>query len=61
MWDEEKPKKAPAYVIGADLSTRSVEELRDYLEILEAERERTEAMLNSKQASREAADTFFKG
>lgn len=61
MWDEEKPKKAPAYEIGADLSTRSVEELRDYLEILEAERKRTEAMLNSKQASREAADTFFKG
>jgi uncharacterized small protein (DUF1192 family) len=61
MWDEEKPKKAPAYEIGADLSTRSVDELRDYLEILEAERRRTEAMLNSKQASREAADTFFKG
>lgn len=60
MWDEDKPKKAPAYEIGADLSTRSVEELRDYLEILEAERKRAEAMLNSKQASRQAADTFFK-
>lgn len=60
MWDEEKPKKAPAYEIGADLSKRSVEELRDYIEILDGERKRAEAALNSKQASRQAADTFFK-
>ena len=60
MWDEEKPKKTPAYEMGADLSTRSVEELREYLEMLDGERKRVEAALESKKVSREAADTFFK-
>ncbi len=59
-WDDDLPKKRAPYEIGADLSRRSVEELHDYLAVLDTERKRVEAMLNSKEASRDAADSVFK-
>jgi uncharacterized small protein (DUF1192 family) len=59
-WDEEPVKKPKAHEIGADLSRFSVEELKEYIAALEAERERVEAVLASKHASRSAAASVFK-
>jgi uncharacterized small protein (DUF1192 family) len=59
-WDEEPVKKPKPYEIGADLSALSVKELEAYIEVLNAERQRVEAMLVAKQASRNAAHSVFK-
>ena len=61
IWDENAPKPRPAYELGRDLSAFSVEELQDYIAVLMAERERVEAVLASKLASRNAAQSVFKG
>lgn len=60
MWDEPPPKKRPAYEIGADLSTFSVQELEECLIQLAAERERIEAIIKAKKASQDAAHSIFK-
>ncbi len=60
VWDEDQPKKRPAYEIGADLGKYSVEELREYLALLDAEKARTENMLISKTSSMQAAHSVFK-
>ncbi len=59
---DEEPLRKPSIVheIGCDLSKLSVEELHERIAALKAEVERLEAMLRSKQASRNAADTFFR-
>jgi uncharacterized small protein (DUF1192 family) len=59
-WDDETPKKKPAFELGADLSKYSVDELTDYLGLLDAERRRVEQLLGTKRASRDAADSVFK-
>jgi uncharacterized small protein (DUF1192 family) len=60
-WDDDLPQKKPRErVLGADLSTYSVEELNEYLDALAAERERVEAVLEKKMASRESAHSVFK-
>lgn len=59
-WDEETPKKKPAFELGAELSKYSVDELTEYLALLEAERQRVEKLLSAKRASRDAADSVFK-
>ena len=59
-WDEEAPKKRAAYEIGADLSAFSVGDLEAYIAVLDAERQRAEAMVASKKASRSAAQSVFK-
>jgi uncharacterized small protein (DUF1192 family) len=61
IWDEDAPKPRPAYELGKDLSAFSVEELQDYIAVLMAERDRAETMLASKKASRNAAQSVFKG
>jgi uncharacterized small protein (DUF1192 family) len=61
IWDEDGPKQRPTYELGKDLSAFSVEELEDYIAILMSERERMEAMLASKKASRDVAQSVFKG
>jgi len=61
IWNEDAPKQRPAYELGKDLSAFSVEELQDYIAALMAERERVEAVLASKKASRNAAQSVFKG
>ena len=61
VWDEELPQKKPRErVLGTDLSTYSVEELNEYLAALAAERERVEAVLAQKKASRQSAHSVFK-
>ena len=43
-----------------DLSTWGVDELNAYIENLQAEIERAQGMIKSKQGHRSAADAFFK-
>jgi uncharacterized small protein (DUF1192 family) len=59
--DEEpvRPKKK-AHELGEDLALLSVEELKERVLALKAEIERLEAAVRSKQATRSAADTFFR-
>jgi uncharacterized small protein (DUF1192 family) len=60
-WDDDLPQKKPRErVLGADLSNHSVEELNDYLAALAAEKQRVEAILAQKKASRETAHSVFK-
>ena len=58
--DDDKPKKKIAHEIGQDLSLRSVEELAARVQILNDEIARLEADKKRKQATRSAADQFFK-
>ncbi len=60
VWDEDQPKKQRAYELGADLSKFSVEELQDYLAILDNERQRVESIMSSKKSSLDAAHSVFK-
>jgi len=54
-----RPKKK-AHELGEDLALLSVGELRERVEALQAEIVRLEAAIRSKEASKSAADTFFK-
>ena len=58
--DDDKPKKKIAHEIGQDLTLLSVEELRARIQLLNDEIGRLEADIKHKQASRSAADQFFK-
>jgi uncharacterized small protein (DUF1192 family) len=58
--DDDKPKKKIAHEIGQDLTLLSVEELRGRIQILNDEISRLQADIKQKQASRSAADQFFK-
>ena len=58
--EEERPKKKLAHEIGQELALLSVEELRDRISLLKEEIARLEAAMASKQASRSAADQYFK-
>ena len=53
-------KKPPAHEIGQPLDTLSAFELGERIEVLRAEIARLEAMKDSKEASKKAADAFFK-
>jgi uncharacterized small protein (DUF1192 family) len=59
--DEEqvRPKKK-AHELGEDLSLLSVDELKERILTLKAEIERLEASIRAKEATRSAADTFFR-
>jgi len=51
---------AARHEIGADLSAVSVDELRERIQLLEAEIERLSEEIRRKEASRNAAAAFFK-
>jgi uncharacterized small protein (DUF1192 family) len=58
---EEKPRPKPAaHELGQDLSTLSVAELDERVELLEREIERLNEARARKEASRNAASAFFK-
>jgi uncharacterized small protein (DUF1192 family) len=57
---DDLPKRKIAHEIGQDLSLLSVAELAARVGLLKAEIGRLEAEMTTKQASRSAADTFFK-
>lgn len=58
--EEERPRKKITHEIGQDLALLSVGELAERVALLRAEIERLEAASAAKQASRSAADKFFK-
>jgi uncharacterized small protein (DUF1192 family) len=58
--DEDRPKKKVSHEIGQDLALLSVGELNERIALLKEEIERLQAAAASKQASRSAADKFFK-
>jgi uncharacterized small protein (DUF1192 family) len=58
--DEDRPKKKLAHEIGQDLTLLSVKELDDRVALLKEEIARLEADKVKKQATRSAADQFFK-
>ncbi len=60
LMDEDEPKKTPIHEIGQDLSQLSVDELHERIEMLKAEIARLETETGSKDASKSAAEAFFK-
>jgi uncharacterized small protein (DUF1192 family) len=60
MEEEAPPKKKLAHEIGQDLSLLSVAELSERITLLREEITRLETAMRSKEASRSAADQFFK-
>jgi uncharacterized small protein (DUF1192 family) len=58
--DEDRPKKKIVHELGQDLTLLSVAELNDRIALLKVEIGRLEADIKSKQASKSAADLFFK-
>ncbi|HEU0215140.1 MAG TPA: DUF1192 domain-containing protein [Stellaceae bacterium] len=60
MDDDDRPKKKIAHEIGQDLTLLSVQELIARIALLRDEIARLEADIGRKQATRSAADEFFK-
>jgi uncharacterized small protein (DUF1192 family) len=58
--DDDRPKKKIAHEIGQDLSLLSVRELDERIVLLKEEIARLEADKIKKNATRSAADQFFK-
>ncbi len=58
--DEDSPKRAPSYEIGANISRLSVAELEALLVRLGQEMERIKAAIDTKKALAGTAETFFK-
>ncbi|MBV8792992.1 MAG: DUF1192 domain-containing protein [Pseudolabrys sp.] len=58
--EEDRPKKKITHEIGQDLTLLSVAELNARIDLLREEIARLEADIKTKQASRSAADQFFK-
>jgi uncharacterized small protein (DUF1192 family) len=60
MDEDDRPKKKIVHEIGQDLALLSVKELQERIDLLKEEITRLEAVIASKQASRNVADQFFK-
>jgi uncharacterized small protein (DUF1192 family) len=58
--DDDRPKKKVTHEIGQDLTLLSVAELQERIGLMREEIARLEADIGRKQATRSAADTFFK-
>ena len=58
--DDDRPKKKIAHEIGQDLTLLSVRELTERIGLLKEEIARLEGDIARKQATRSAADHFFK-
>jgi uncharacterized small protein (DUF1192 family) len=58
--DDDRPKRKISHDIGQDLTLLSVEELAARVQLLHDEIQRLEADMQSKRASRSAADQVFK-
>jgi uncharacterized small protein (DUF1192 family) len=57
---DDLPKKTPAISVGEPLDLLSVSELEQRVQALESEIERTRVAIQSKRASKSAADAFFR-
>ena len=60
MDDDDRPKKKIVHELGQDLTLLSVGELTERITLLKEEIARLEANMATKQASKSAADMFFK-
>ena len=58
--EDTAPKPKPQIAIGEDLALLSVAELEQRIQVLEAEIVRLKASIAGKQASKTAADAFFR-
>jgi uncharacterized small protein (DUF1192 family) len=58
--DDDRPKKKVVHEIGQDLTLLSVAELQGRIALMREEIARLEADIGRKQATRSAADMFFK-
>jgi uncharacterized small protein (DUF1192 family) len=58
--EDDRPKKKVVHEIGQDLTLLSVGELNDRIALLKEEIARLEANRTGKNASKSAAETFFK-
>ena len=58
--DDDRPKKKIVHEIGQELTLLSVAELTERITLLKEEISRLEANMATKQASKSAADMFFK-
>ena len=58
--DDDRPRRANAHEIGQDLSPLSIDEIDRRIAALHGEIERLQAVRAGKQASKAAADLFFK-
>jgi len=58
--EDDRPKKKIAHEIGQDLTLLSVTELHERIALMKEEIARLEADIAKKQATRSAADAFFK-
>jgi uncharacterized small protein (DUF1192 family) len=58
--EDDRPKKKVTHEIGQDLTLLSVRELTERIGLLKDEIARLEADIAKKQATRSAADQFFK-
>jgi uncharacterized small protein (DUF1192 family) len=58
--DDDRPKKKVTHEIGQDLALLSVAVLLERIGLMREEIVRLEADIGRKQATRSAADTFFK-
>ena len=58
--DDDKPRKKVTHEIGQDLSLLSVQELGDRIALMTSEIERLQLAMDRKQASKDAANNFFK-
>jgi uncharacterized small protein (DUF1192 family) len=58
--DDDRPKKKITHEVGQDLTLLSVKELDERMAFLKEEIARLEADKTRKQATRNAADQFFK-
>ena len=59
-FDDEPAEKPKNHVIGEDLADLSLEELADRIALLKEEIGRLEEAVSGKQATAQAAETFFK-
>ena len=59
MIEDDAPKKPKGRLIGTDLSAFSVQDLRDYIEELEAEISRVREEQKRKQAALGGAEAIF--
>ena len=58
--DEQRSPPKPKHVVGDPLDALSIDELRLRVDMLRVEITRLEGEIATKQASRSAADAFFK-
>lgn len=58
--EELEPRGKKNYEIGEDLTTISVDELKEIIAVLEQEIARIEGEINVKESSKKAADSVFK-